>query len=1014
MKKKLSFRVLFSILLFLMFGYTAMAQITVSGTVVSEEEEEPLPGVSVTVQGTNIGATTDAEGMYTIEVPDEEAILEFSFVGMETQEIQVGEERTIDVTLSEDVVGIDEVVVTGYGTQKRSDLTGSVSSVTSESIEGMSVESVQKAMQGKAAGVQITSGGGVPGGDVSVIVRGMGSFSGNRPIWIVDGVEIQTGGIGYRSPSESLLSTLSFDDIESIDILKDAAATAIYGARGARGVVVIETKKGTKDQETNFNFELSQGYTNPIRVNPVMTGPQWAQWDYERYVNRYGAESSTVEGRLQTGVDRGWYELNSDGTPDFSTTPNYDWQDEAYRTGNITSGNLSARGGNEKTQFYTSISFDLTDGHVIAYNYDKANFRLNLDHEATDKLSFEAQISANISEQNTTRLGGAWSSPVRASAGIPPVEPIYDEDGYRGYHGAPRSVYGAYPAHFLNSADLDHNINKALKNTANLTANYELTDFLTYRATLGVDYNHSDEEQWYDPRASDGQADNGTLRDYEHTAYSIQTTQTLNLNTAFGGGHELDGVAGFETWERIFRRTAARGVNFPHYAMNTLSNAGSVEWWEGSHTERATAGVFSRFNYSYDDKYLLTVTGRYDGSSRFGAENRWGFFPAAAIAWRLSDEDFMAGLGEVDNLLLKLSYGKAGSDAAGTYAALGLWSGGTQYMGDAGLYPTQLPNAYLTWEESRDINLAVNFSAFDNRLAMDLEVYRKWSEELLLDRPLPYSTGWSEVMENVGRTVTDGVELTVNTVNIENENFSWNSDFNISYAENEILDLLPGQDFFDTRTKVGHAINDRYMDAWAGVNSADGRPMYYDEDGNLTYSPTYDDRQWFGPEQPKVYGGLGNDFKVGNFTASIDFQYSFGNKRYNSDARYWFAATGDRNQFDYVFEDRWQEPGDITEVPKPMAGNVYSGNVQPPNSYASHMFERADYIRLKELSISYNIPNNLLNRVGVGIKDLKVFVRGVNLATWHNYSGADPEFTGYDFGTYPIGKNITFGFNTTF
>ncbi|MFP4605170.1 MAG: SusC/RagA family TonB-linked outer membrane protein [Bacteroidales bacterium] len=1012
MKKKLLLRLLFSFLSLLIFGYSAMAQITVSGTVVSEEDEEPLPGVSVIEKGTDNGTTTDSEGSYQIEVPDEEAVLEFSFVGMQTKEVKVEDQKTIDVALGEDVEEIDEVVVTGYGTQKRSDLTGSVSSVQAEGIEGMAVESVQKAMQGRAAGVEVTAQDGVPGGAVDVLVRGKGSFSSNDPVWIVDGVEIETGGIGYRSPSESVLSSLSFDDIESIDILKDAAATAIYGAKGARGVVVIETKEGTKDKETSFDFEISRGYTQPIRTNPVMDGPQWAQWDYERMVNRYGEGSEDVQERLETGVDRGWYELNSDGTPDFSTTPNYDWQDEAYRTGNMTKANLSVRGGNEKTQFYTSLGFNDTEGHVIAYDFDKANYRLNVNHQATDKLSFEARVSANWSEQNTTRLEGAWSSPVRASAGIPPVEPIYDEDGYRGYHGAPRSVYGAYPAHFLNSADLDHNINKNLKNIVNLSANYNITDFLTYRATLGVDYNHSDEEQWYDPRASDGQSDNGVLRDYEHTAYAIQTTQTLNIDKTFGDKHKLDGVAGFETWERIFRRTAARGQNFPHHGMNVLVNAGAVEWWEGLHTERATMGAFSRLNYTYDDKYLLTLTGRYDGSSRFGAENRWGFFPAAAIGWRMSDEDFMAGLSQVDNLLLKLSYGKAGSDAADTYAALGLWSGGTQYMGDAGLYPDQLPNKFLTWEESRDLNLSVNFSAFDGRLSMDLEAYKKWSEELLLDRPLPYSTGWSEISENIGRTLTRGVELTLNTVNIENENFRWTTNFNFAYSRNEILDLLPGQEMLDDRTKVGQAIDDRYIPVWAGVNPADGRPMYHDEDGNITYNPTYDDRQWQGPQEPLVYGGIGNDFQFGNFTASIHFQYSAGNKMYNSDARFWFAGTGDRNQFEKVFTDRWQEPGDVTEVPKPIYGNVYPGNVQAPNTYASHMFERVDYIRLKELNISYNIPKDLLN--SVGLKDLRVFVRGSNLITWDNYSGADPEFTDNDFGKYPIGQSITFGVNTQF
>lgn len=994
-----------------MFFTTAMAQITVTGYVTSAEDGLPLPGVTVVLQGTTTGTTTDQDGHYTIEVPDEDAILEFSFVGMRTQEIRVGDQTNIDVEMVSDIVGLDEVVVTGYGVQRRRDLTGSVSSVRVDEIEGMNVESIQKAIQGRAAGVQVTASSGVPGGDVSIIVRGIGSFSANRPIWIVDGVEIQTSHMGYRSPSASILSTLDFDDVESIDILKDAAATAIYGARGARGVVVVETRKGSA-KETEFNLELSNGYTSPIRVNPVMNGPQWAEWDYERYVNRYGEGSFRVEERLQTGVDRGWYELKPDGTPDFSTSPDYDWQEVAYRTGNVLKARLSASGGDEKTQFFVSIAHNKTQGHVIAYDFSRTNFRLNLDHQATDKLSFSTQLSANMSDQNTTRLGGAWSSPVRGSAGIPPVEPIYDEDGFRGYAGAPRSVYGAYRTHILNSADLDHNITKNIKPIINLSARYELIDNLFLRTQVGIDYNLTEEEQWYDPRAGDGQSDNGTLRNYVHRAYSIQTTHTVNYSNTFAGVHKVDGVVGFETWERTYRETSVRGVNFANPNMNVLDNAGAVEWYAGTETERATMGTFGRINYTFDDRYLLTLTGRYDASSRFGSERRWGFFPAAAIGWRLSGESFMASMQKLDNLLLKLSYGKAGSDAAGTYAALGLWSGGTNYMGTTGLYPTQLPNNFLTWEEAKTLNLAVNYAGFRSRLMMDLEIYRRWTSALLLSRPLPRSTGWSSITENVGKTMNQGIELTLRTVNLEYNKFRWMTELNFSIAENEILELLPGQDFFDSRTAVGHAIDDRYIEIWAGVNPADGRPMYYDKDGNITYNPVYEDRKWIGPEQPTRFGGITNNFVYGNFTMSVFFQYSGGSYRYNSDARYWFCGTGDRNQFVWVYEDRWQEPGDITYVPIPVYGNRYPGDVQSPNRYASHMYERVDYIRLKELHLSYRLPRKFTQRFG--INNFELFLRGTNLLTWTDYSGADPEFTGSDFGTYPIGKTITMGINTSF
>ncbi len=1019
MRKKL----LISFLLLLAVSFTtAIAQITVTGTVISADDEEPIPGVSISIRGTTTGTVTDVEGNYSIEVPDEEAILEFSFVGKQREEIVVGEQRTIDVELESDVVGLDEVVVTGYGVQRRRDLTGSVSSVRSESIEGMPVESIQRAIQGRAAGVQVTAGSGVPGGDVSVIVRGMGSFSANRPIWIVDGVEVQTGGLGMRSESESILASLDFEDIESIDVLKDAAATAIYGARGANGVIVISTRRGEAADDTDFTFDIRRGYTEPIRTMPVMSGPQWAQWDYERYANRYGADHSTTQSRIQTGVDRGWYELGADGVPDFTTSPNYDWQDEAYRQGNVMEARLTARGGDERTRFYTSLSHNMTEGHVIAYDFSRSSFRLNLDHDATDRLSFDMQVSANLSDQNSTRLGGAWSSPVRGGGGIPPVEPIFthqaEEAGlpvgqeFDGFYNAPRSVFGAYRAHILNSAKYDHLISRNLKTILNLSATYDITDNLMYRSTFGVDYNANDEEQWYDPRASDGHVANGVLRDYETSAYAIQTTQTLNYQNIFADVHEINTVVGYETWERIWRRTAVRGENFPNPHMNVINAAADAVWWSGNETERATVGAFGRANYSYDDRYMLTLTARYDGSSRFGSENRWGFFPAAAIGWRLSSEPFMAGVDQLDNLVVRLSYGTAGSDAAGTYAALGLWSGGTQYRGTAGIYPTQLPNAYLTWEESRTLNLALSAAGFGGRVNLDIDLFNRWTEELLLARPLPRSTGWSSITENVGRNFNHGFEMALNTVNIERENFRWSTEFNLNFIEGEILELLPGEDFFSDRRKVGQAINDRNIPMYAGVNPADGRPMYYDRDWNITYNPVYEDRHWMGPEQPTRFGGITNTFNFGNFSTSIFFQYSGGSYRYFSDARFWFHGTGDRNQLATVFEDRWQEAGDMTDAPRVVYGNVFAGNVQSPNSYASHMFERVDYLRLKDLSVSYEIPAGITQRYG--IDNMRIFARGSNLVTWTDYSGTDPEFTGSDFGTYPQGRTLTFGISTNF
>ncbi len=1015
MRKKL----LFSVLLLLTFSFSAAIaqEITVSGTVTSAEDGEPIPGASVAVRGTTIGTVTDIDGFYSINVPAEESVLRFSFVGMLSREIMVGDQRTIDVELEPDIVGLDEVVVTGYGVQRRRDLTGSVSSVRSRDIESMPVTGIDRAIQGRAAGVQVTGGSGVPGGHVSVIVRGIGSFSSNTPLYIVDGVEIRTAGLSGTSASHNVLANLDFNDIETIDILKDAAASAIYGARGAAGVVIITTKRGQAAEKTEFNVEISRGYTEGISKLEMLDSEQWVGLYLEQFVNRLGMGHSFTQARYQEAMDRGWVEFPMVGDqydftqPDFSNTPYHDWVDAVNRTGTVLDARLNARGGTESTRFYSSLSHNSTQGHILGYDFARSSFRLNLDHDATDRLSFDVQVSANLSDQNTTRAGGAFTNPILSAYFVPPINAIYDEEGNFVNH--PRSLFGMVPSHSIYSIEKDHNITRNLKTILNFSATYDFTDHLSYRAAFGLDYNHTDDELWYDPRASDGVAANGLLYDYEYTNYSYQTTQTLNYNNVFGDVHNVSGVAGFETWDYLYRVTQVIGENFPNPNMNVMSAAAQAVGWGGNETERSRVGAFGRINYSYDDRYMLTLTGRYDGSSRFGADNRYGFFPAAAVGWRVSSEPFMAGIDRIDNLMLRLSYGVSGTDAAGTYAALGLWSGGTQYLGNVGIFPTQLPNRFLTWEESRTLNLAITTSAFRGRVNLDMDIYRRYSEELLLGRPLPASTGWTSITENVGRTVNEGVEISLNTVNIQTDNFTWSTNFNISFVENEILELLPGQDFFSTRRAVGRAINDWYIPIWAGVNPADGRPMYYDRNQDITYNPVYADRQWMGPIQPTRYGGITNEFRFGNFSASIFFQYSGGSYRYADHNRYvQMHNTANLNQLATTWTERWREPGDITGIVQPNYFSAYAGDVMSPTSHSSRLLERVDYIRLKDAHISYTVPRTITQRFGVD--NLRVFVRGANLVTWHDYSGWDPEFTGSDFFTYPQGRSITIGVNTTF
>ncbi len=993
-------------------------EIIVTGQVTSADDNLTLPGATISIKGTTIGTTSDIDGRYQITVPDESAVLMFSFMGKQTQEERVGDRRVINVSLDMHFHNLEEMVVTGYAVQKRRDISSSISSVNTEAIEGMPADNLARAIQGRASGVQITTAGGIAGGHASTIIRGFGSFASNAPLYIVDGVQIHTERLSSRSASHNALAGLDFNDIESIDILKDASAAAIYGARGANGVIIITTKRGQAAEKTNFDFRLSSGFSETINSVHAMDGPQWVEWYLDAYRNRYGSDHPAYISNRDLMVQRGWLAMNLDGGYDI-IAPTYDWQDAVYRRGATTEARLSASGGNERTRFFLSGSYNATDGHVISYDFKRASFRANLDHQINDRLSIDNSSTLSYYRQNTTRTGGAFTNPVRASWQIIPMNPIYDEygeyeDQYGNYYGVPRGLFGSNFANILHDNELNHTIANNVKYIQNLALNWEVSDQLTFRTSWGIDYNDNDDEQWYDPRTHDGQSPNGALRDYNTTIVMWQGSNTLRYDDTFNERHHIQALIGAEATGRTWKNTETRGEGFANPNINHLGAASIVPGWYGNVTNRRTAGFFSRFNYTHDDKYILTLTGRYDASSRFGEDNRWGFFPSTALAWRLSSADFMERFGNLDNLMIRFGYGVSGSDAAGTYAALGLWGAGAQYMGRPAIFPSQLPNRLLTWEESTTANLGVNISAYQGRVNAEFDIFHRLSSNLLLNMPIPANTGWTSVNSNVGKVQNQGFEMGITTVNIDRgQRFRWNTNFNFTYSENEILELLPDTDYFNTRTMVGQPIDSRLVHMWAGVNAADGRPMYYDKDWNITYNPTLEDRHWTNrSHQPTHYGGLTNTLRFGNLEFSFMFQFSLGNERYLSEKRYGFSRSSmDVNVYAYN-EERWREPGDVTFVPQIVYQDAYAGDVRSPSLYASHMIERVDYLRLKDISLTYDLPNNIIERAG--LDRFQMSLRATNLWTLHNYSGLDPEFTGDDFGNYPQGKTITLGLRTNF
>jgi len=1007
--------------LLLLMGASLYAQtIRVTGRVTDASDGLTLPGVTVQLQGTTRGTVTDANGNFSIDAPSD-GILVFSFVGMNTATVPVQGRVVVNVALEREALMIDEFVVTGFALQRRRDVTGSLSSIRGQDLERIPVSSIDRALQGRAAGVQVTAASGIPGGAVSVVIRGVGSFGSLAPLYIIDGVQVQTGDMARAVTSSNALAGLNPEDIESIEVLKDASATAIYGSRGANGVVIITTKRGREqDGRTRFDFQVSQGFSRNLRTLDVMTGPEFIQTDNEAMANRFGRTHASYITRRNDMVSRGWMAIDPNtGAYDFSVAPTFDWQDAVYRQGAIQDVRFSASGGT-RTRFFLSGSYNHTAGHVIHSDFTRGTMRLNLDHEVNNNLRIDNSTSLSVFHQSTVPGGGAFANPVFGSWMIVPTNPIYNADGT--YFGMPANLFGSMIFNVVGDASMNYNKGLTAKLVQSNSINWKINDYLSYRGFIGIDVNDVTEDLFRDPRSGDGRANQGLIQAL-HTRWFIwQTANTLNYNRTFNQRHRVGLLTGFETNQRIGTSITAWGETLPNHKFNLLSAVAVPRATSASFNDWRMMGVFARADYAFDDKYIASFSLRSDGNSRFGADNRWGTFPAASLGWRFSRENFMGWASEwLDNGMLRISYGTAGSDAAiGDFLSRGLFSpAGIAYRGLAGMLPSVLPNNMLTWEESTTLNLGLSLTAFRGRLNLDIDAYHRESTELLLTRPLPPSTGWTSMQQNIGAMENEGIEITLNTVNVHTPNFRWSTDFNISTLRNVITALLPGQDYLNTRTMVGRSLNDWYTLDYAGVNPADGRPMFWDRFGNITYHPVFEDRRWFGPQNPTRFGGITNTFqfgndRVGNFTFSFFLQYSGGNVRYNTNMQFGFRSNngGNMNQFGFVFDERWQNPGDMTWVPRPMNASAYGAT---PTSFFGHNssgLEKVDYLRLKDISFSYELPNSLIQRAR--LSSLQIFAQATNLLTWTTYSGLDPEFTGDDFGVYPQGKVVTFGLRTSF
>lgn len=963
----------------------------------------PVIGASVIVKGTTIGASTDVDGRFTINnIPSRENLsISVSFIGYITQEVRVTSSSPLTIVLQEDTQVLSDVVVIGYGTEKKKNVSGAVSNITSEELVRVPTENMQRALQGKVAGVQIISATGTPGGAVSVIVRGSGSISANNePLYIIDGVQMITGDQSSGIiKSTDVLSTLNPSEIQSIDILKDGASASIYGAQAANGVVIITTKKG-QEGKNKISVSLSGGVQQIANKIDILTGPQVVELDLIAHKNRYGENSTEYQNKLQEYRNNGW------GEDGFSNTPTYDWYDLLYRTAYVGDVQVSLSGGSAKEKHYLSAAFNSTDGILIGTGFKRGTFRVNLSYELANWLTLTTNNSYSVMNQDQQSSVRA-SNPNRIAFLMHPANSPYDENGDY-YTSLP---YGYFMHNTVQMQDLNEYKGRTNKLLSANALDFKITKDLTFKSSYNIDIVSINEHLFVDPRTREGEKVQGSVTAFTKDLTNFQTEQVLNYSTLLDDIHRISAMGGFSYRHQYFQSHGGTGTGVSHPTLHLLGSTAIPTEVTEDFSEWKMAGVFARINYSYRDRYIVNATIRRDGSSRFGDENKWGWFPSVSAAWRINDEAFMKGLTVFDDLKLRASYGVTGNSDIGDYIARRWYSSGGAYNNTSAIIPASIGNPYLTWEKSHSKNIGLSLSILNSRISSEMDFYIKDTKELLYARTIPATTGFTQIPSNMGGVRNTGFEFLLNTVNIKNNDWEWNTSFNISYNKNEITSLQDGLTELGTY-KVGESITSEPVYQWAGVNEADGRPMYYDKDGFIVYNPKTEDRVWSKPREPKFFGGLTNAISWKGFELSFFFQFQKGGVSLWSDKITLLASAGDSNTMLEKYTSYWKKPGDVTWVPKPSYEGAYPGNPRGNDQESTLHYEKTDYIKLKNIMLSYNFNKKLIQPLHIA--NLQIYASTYNLCTWTTYPGNDPEFTGYDTGVYPQSRTYNVGVKLDF
>lgn len=1014
---------------------------------------EALPGVSIVIPGSSQGTVTDANGNFSLTVPVNIQTLQFSFIGMKTLDVSIAGRNSLTVTMEEESIGLDEIVAVGYGTQRKSDVTTAVASVTSENLKDRSSLNFGESLAGQIPGMIVQQTNGFPGGEgLSVRIRGTGSITqSNDPLYVIDGYPMEGGAFRLINPS----------DIESIQVLKDASSTAIYGSRGANGVVIITTKKG-KSGKPVINFNTYVGFQQPEKELEMMNRDQYVEWFIDGR-NQAWLDANIIKAdpdksphkitdpnsrrRLYPSANTQY--MIPDGTGGFkynfldpasvATMPDNNWQKLLFRNAMMQQYELSISGGLDKTNYILTGSYTNQDGIVINTDYERFNFRSSVSTSVLDNLNVGMQLMAYYVDGSEQANGK--DAPIMYAMNLPPIYPLRNEDGSYGSMVRNPEILAGDVANPIGIAMEILNHRKRHGWLGTIFAEWDIVKNLKYKINVngGIQDNilkrfqpsFIDLDASKAPRPAEAFNERWTDRDWV-------IENTLTYTNLFADKHQVTALAGYTTQAHNYEHMDGEARGFPNDNITTL-NAGTMYSLTSDESKYSMISYLGRVNYAYDNRYLLTATIRSDGSSRFGQNKKWGTFPSFSVGWRISQEKFMQNVESVSDLKLRASYGISGNNRIGNYSSIGLLSTGFYSLGDNlvnTINPNSMSNPDLGWERTSQYNLGFDLGLFNNRIRLEADFYDSQSIDLLMNVPVPTITGYSSQMQNVGKVENKGMEFVINTINFTGD-FSWNTNFNISFNKNKVLEVGPdARPLYGSApnannsfiTMPGYPIASFYGYVYDGVfmtqeeldtyphltadKIGDGRYKDVNDDGVLDEN----DRTILGDNTPIFTAGLNNTFNYKNFGLNIQMNGSYGAEVFSFFKRMVGIYHGDRNGMIEQL-NRWrspEEPGD----------GIHFRPTRTPSGWqrtpSSAWVQDVSYLRLRNVSFSYDFDKSIVQKIH--LSGLRLYVTGTNLYTLTNYIGYDPETSsqgdglskGGDYLGYPPARSFIFGANITF